>query len=93
MRGRVSQPELREEQAGSSGVADRLVVVMTPGNAGRAKGPDFWQVPGRDQQSGDCLMPISSNFMTKRSRKELYLPAKTATSSDSRPMSGEAVVC
>ena len=93
MRGRVSQPELREEQAGSLGVADRLVVVMTPGNAGRAKGPDFWRVPGRDQQSGDWLMPISSYFMTKRSRKELYLPAKTATLSDSPPMSGEAVVC
>ena len=48
MRGRVSQPELREEQAGFFGVADRLVVVMTPGNAGRAKEPDFWRVPGRD---------------------------------------------
>ncbi len=32
-------------------------------------------------------------FMTKRSRKELYLPAKMATLSDSPPMRGEAVVC
>ncbi len=38
-------------------------------------------------------MPISSYFMTKRSRKELYLPAKMATFSDSPPMRGEAVVC
>ncbi len=40
-RGRGSQPELREEQAGPSGVADRLVVLLTPGNAGRGKEPDF----------------------------------------------------
>ncbi len=40
-RGRVSQPELREEQAGPSGVADRLVLPVTPGNAGRGKEPDF----------------------------------------------------
>jgi len=32
-------------------------------------------------------------LLTERSRKELYLPAKAATSSDSRPTSGEAVVC
>ena len=37
MRGRGSQPELREEQAGSLGVADRLVLLMTPGNAGRGR--------------------------------------------------------
>ncbi len=41
VRGRGSQPELREEQAGPSGVADRLVVLLTPGNAGRGKEPDF----------------------------------------------------
>ncbi len=92
MRGRVSQPDLREEQVGSLGVADRLVVVLTPGNAGLAKEPDFWRVPGRDQQSGDWLC-LATPLMTKRSRKELYLPAKMATSSDSRPTSDEAVVC
>ncbi len=41
MRSRGSQPELREEQAGPSGVADRLVLLMKPGNAGRGKEPDF----------------------------------------------------
>jgi hypothetical protein len=41
VRGRGSQPELREEQAGPCGVADRFVVLLTPGNAGRGKEPDF----------------------------------------------------
>ena len=41
MRRRESQPELREEQAGLLGVAERLVVVKKPGNAGGAKGPWF----------------------------------------------------
>jgi len=55
VRGRGSQPELREEQAGSIGVADRLVLLMKPGNSGGGKEPDFWRVSGRDQQSGDWL--------------------------------------
>ena len=55
IKGRGFQLELREEQARSFEVADRLVVLMTPGNAGRGKEPDFWRVPGRDQQSGDWL--------------------------------------
>jgi hypothetical protein len=29
----------------------------------------------------------------RRSRKELYLPAKTAMSSESRPRQGQSVVC
>jgi len=44
VRGRVSQPELREEQTGPVRVADRFVVVMKPGNSGGAKEPDFWRV-------------------------------------------------
>jgi len=35
------QQGLREKQAWSFGAADRAVAVMTPGNAGRAKGPEF----------------------------------------------------
>ena len=50
-----SQLELREEQARSCGVADRLVILLKPGNAGGGKEPDFWRVAGRDQQSGDWL--------------------------------------
>ena len=37
------------------GVADRPVRLWKPGNAGGGKGPDFWHVSGRDQQSGDWL--------------------------------------
>ena len=55
VRGRGSQPELREEQAGPFGVADRFVLLMKPGNAGGGKEPDFWRVTGRDQESGDWL--------------------------------------
>ncbi len=55
VRGRGSQRELREEQARPSGVADRLVLLKKPGNAGGGKEPDFWRVTGRDQQSGDWL--------------------------------------
>ena len=55
VRGRGSQPELREEQAGPCGVADRLVVPLRPGNSGGGKEPDFWRVIERDQQSGDWL--------------------------------------
>jgi hypothetical protein len=36
---REPQRELRKEQARLYKVAERPVVVMTPGNAGRAKGP------------------------------------------------------
>ena len=35
------QPDSREGQAGPGGVADRLAVPLTPGNAGRGKGPVF----------------------------------------------------
>lgn len=38
---RDRQLESREGQAGPCGVAERLVVVMKPGNAGGAKGPQF----------------------------------------------------
>ena len=71
VRGRGSQPELREEQAGPSGVADRLVVLMKPGNAGGGKEPDFWRVTGRDQRPGDWLCLLTP-LTAERSRKELY---------------------
>ena len=88
VRGRGSQRELREEQARPCGVADRLVVLMKPGNAGGGKEPDFWRVAGRDQQSGDWLC-LSTPIRTRRSRKELYLPAKMVMFSESRLMRDE----
>ena len=47
------QPELREEQAGPCGVAERLVVPMKPGNAGRGKGPQFKVSAGSSAGPGD----------------------------------------
>jgi len=38
---RDSQPDAREGQAGSQGVAERSVVPTKPGNAGGGKGPQF----------------------------------------------------
>ena len=60
VRGRGSQPELREEQAGPQRVADGFVVVETPGNAGRAKEPWFKVSvrSGDSQESGD--EPVTS---------------------------------
>ena len=91
-RGRGSQRELREEQARPCGVTDRLVLLLKPGNAGGGKGPDFWRVSGRDQQSGDWLC-LSTPLRTRRSRKELYLPVKMAMFSESRPMCNRTIVC
>ncbi len=68
VRGRGFQPELREEQAGPYGVADRLVLPLMPGNAGGGKGPDFRRVTRRDQESGDwlCLStPLSNSAVTE----------------------------
>jgi hypothetical protein len=41
VRARDPQRELGNEQTRPCGVTERPVVVMTPGNAGRAKGPWF----------------------------------------------------
>ena len=38
---RDDQPDAREGQAGRTGVAERLVVPVKPGNAGGGKGPQF----------------------------------------------------
>ena len=38
---RDDQPDAREGQAGRTGVAERLVVPLKPGNAGGGKGPQF----------------------------------------------------
>jgi len=38
---RDDQPDAREGQAGRTGVAERFVVPLKPGNAGGGKGPQF----------------------------------------------------
>ena len=60
VRGRGSQPELREEQAGLSGVADGLVLLMRPGNAGGGKEPDFWRVSWKRPTVRRLALPINS---------------------------------
>ncbi len=59
-RGRGSQLELREEQDGPSGVADRLVLLMKPGNAGGGKEPDFWRVSWKRPTVRRLALPINS---------------------------------
>jgi hypothetical protein len=36
-----TQPDTRESQAGSAGESEGFIVPLTPGNAGRGKGPQF----------------------------------------------------
>ena len=50
---RDDQPDAREGQAGRTGVAERLVVPMKPGNAGRGKGPQFKTDARRGEGPGD----------------------------------------
>src|SRR6202140_5785200 len=38
---RDDQPDAREGQAGRAGVAERFAVLLSPGNAGGGKGPQF----------------------------------------------------
>ena len=47
------QPEAREGQAGRSGVAERFVVLMKPGNAGGGKGPQLKTDAIRGEGPGD----------------------------------------
>ena len=47
------QPATRESQAGPSGVAERPVVPMKPGNAGGGKGPQLKGNAGSDKGRRD----------------------------------------
>jgi hypothetical protein len=50
---RDDQPDAREGQAGRGGVAERLAVLMKPGNAGGGKGPWFKTNARRGEGPGD----------------------------------------
>jgi hypothetical protein len=50
---RADQPDAREGQAGRTGVAERLVVPLKPGNAGGGKGPQFKTDARRGEGPGD----------------------------------------
>jgi hypothetical protein len=51
--GRDLQPDAREGQAGPWRVAERPIVLLTPGNAGRGKGPWFKVNAGSSESAGD----------------------------------------
>jgi hypothetical protein len=50
---RDDQPDAREGQAGRSGVAERPVVALKPGNAEGGKGPQFKTDARRGEGPGD----------------------------------------
>src|SRR5215468_2944016 len=50
---RDDQPDAREGQAGRTGVAERPVVPLKPGNAGGGKGPQFKTDARRGEGPGD----------------------------------------
>src|ERR1700760_3264233 len=50
---RDDQPDAREGQAGRTGVAERSVVPLKPGNAGGGKGPQFKTDARRSEGPGD----------------------------------------
>ena len=52
---RDDQPDAREGQAGRAGVAERLVVLLKPGNAGGGKGPQFKTNAASGEGPGDWL--------------------------------------
>ena len=49
----LDQPATRERQAGPCGVAERLVVLMKPGNAGGGKGPQLKTDARSNEGHGD----------------------------------------
>jgi hypothetical protein len=69
------QPDAREGQAGPCGVTERSVVVTKPGNAGRAKGPWFWNAAGRNNDRAIGLWP-SNLKRIRRSGKRLSRQVK-----------------
>ena len=50
---RDDQPDAREGQAGRTGVAERLVLPLKPGNAGGGKGPQFKTTATSGEGPGD----------------------------------------
>src|ERR1700753_429971 len=53
VRDQDDQPDAREGRSGRTGVAERLVVPLKPGNAGGGKGPQFKTDARRGEGPGD----------------------------------------
>ena len=79
MRGRDSQLATGDGQAGPSGVADGFVVVMTPGNAGRAKGPWFKGSVG-SVDSGEIGTNLETPKGVEKLQTALHVKAKGSPS-------------
>src|SRR3954470_2685283 len=66
-RGPDPQPEVREDQAGPSGVADGFVVPRKPGNAGGGKGPEFKTGVGRGRRARRLAMSLRTPRTVQKS--------------------------
>lgn len=71
----MTQPEPREGQAGSAGVADRLVVPMRPGNAGGGKGPEF-KAKVQRREKGGLAMSLTTPEKIRKLQRTFYAKAK-----------------
>ena len=85
---RDDQPDAREGQAGRSGVAERLVVPLKPGNAGGGKGPQFKTDARRSEGPGDWatyqLRTAFRNCRRRCTRKRRQNPGTASTPSTTR---------
>jgi hypothetical protein len=75
---RDDQPDAREGQVGRSGVAERFVVPLKPGNAGGGKGPQFKTNARRGEGPGDWatyqLRIVFRNCRRRCTRKRRQKP-------------------
>ena len=85
---RDDQPDAREGQAGRSGVTERLVVPLKPGNAGGGKGPQFKTDARRSEGPGDWatyqLRTAFRNCRRRCTRKRRQNPAIASMPSTTR---------
>src|SRR5258708_11879151 len=77
---RDDQPDAREGQAGRTGVAERPVVPLKPGNAGGGKGPQFktnatsGEGPEIGKPSNSETCPETADGVTRESEDASRLP-------------------
>src|SRR5207245_9364253 len=80
---RDDQPDAREGQAGRTGVAERPVVPLKPGNAGGGKGPQFKTDARRGEGPGDWatyqLRRVFRNCRRRYTRKRRQKPTIVST--------------
>ena len=74
----TGQPEPREGQAGPFGVADGSVRARKPGNAGRAKGPQFKTNARSGKGQGDWTLFLEPPGSVQKLQTALLVKAKGA---------------